>query len=336
MQNGVYLNRGNFSEAITLIYKNAVMALILAVICLCFQPDDILASDADQLYENAFKLILDGDYGEAYDHLDEIISLYPNATHAHLARTRMNHLERLNLPALRRRNIDRSGRIESIVFSTLYSTWLGVGSARLANADSEKAAVAGMMIGAPVGLLTSLALTRNAPLSDGQAALINFSGYWGTWQGYGLAILLDRNDDEKTMIGSAMAGGLLGLATTSALTRKINPSTGDISLINYGGLWGTGLGLLTAYISDHEDSDNLLAFSLAGGNLAAAAMTAITPKVEFSFMQASLINLSGIVGTIVAGGLVLISQPDSRDVSLGALMAGGILGLAGGYAAFGH
>jgi hypothetical protein len=225
--------------------------------------------------------------------------------------------------------------MESVVFSTLYSTWLGVGTARLAKADSEKAVAAGMMIGAPVGLLTSLALTRNAKLSSGQAELINFSGYWGTWQGVGLAIVLDKNDDEKTMISSAMAGGLLGILTTSILTRKIDLSLGDASMIHYGGLWGTWLSFLAGLLADIEDEDDHLALVLAGGNLGAAATAALSSKIEMSLGQASLINLSGIVGTLVAGGFLAMFQPDSERVVWGTFMAGGILGLVGGYETIG-
>jgi hypothetical protein len=65
-------------------------------------------------------------------------------------------------------------------------------------------------------------------------------------------------------------------------------------------------------------------------------MAAISSKVEFSFTQASLINLGGIVGTIVAGGLLLITQPDDGQVIMATLMAGGVLGLAGGYGIFGR
>lgn len=307
--------------------------VIISVFCFCSQADT--DPDAERLYEDAFGLIVAGDYVKAYDRLEEIIAAYPDTVYAHFAEMRRRQLAELKLPSIRRRGIDQSGRMESIVFGTLYSTWLGVGSAWLATAESAKAAAAGMMIGAPAGLLASLALTRNVALSDGQAALINSAGYWGTWQGYGLAILLDKNDDEKTMISGAMAGGILGILATSALTRKINPDLGDVSIINYGGLWGTWLAFSGGVVADVDDSDNLLALSLAGGNLGAAAMAAISPKTELSFTQASLINLSGVVGTIVASGALLILQPDSGRVVLASLMGGGILGLAGGYYIFG-
>lgn len=321
------------------------LAIVFISCVLCHQANAASAENisAEQLYEDAFRLIVEGDYSEAYDRLGEVTARYPGTVYARFAEDRRRRLEELNLPSIshrgmgdfphRRKKIDQSGRIESVVFSTLYCTWLGIGTARLADAESEKAIAAGMMIGAPAGLLTFLTLTRNARLSKGQAALINFSGYWGTWQGYGLAILLDRNDDEKTMISSAMAGGLLGILTTSALTRKIDLSLGDAGIINYGGLWGTWLSLCTGIIANaDEDSDKLLRFLLTGGNLGAGAMAAIAPKIEVSLMRASLINLSGIVGTIIAGGLLLITQPDDEESIFGTLMSGGIIGLlAGGF-----
>ena len=317
------------------------LSIIFTFCASCSQIGTVSAEEitAERLYEDAFKLIVEGDYGEAYDRLEEIIGKYPGTVYARFAEDRKRRLEELNLSSIGRREIDQSGRIESVVFSTLYSTWLGVGSARLANAESEKATAAGMMIGAPAGLLTSLTLTRNARLSKGQAALINFSGYWGTWQGLGLGILLDKDDDEKTLIGSAMAGGLLGILTTSALTRRIDLSLGDASIINYGGLWGTWLSFCIAMIANIEDGNSILGSVLIGGNLGAASMTALSTKVEFSPGQASLISLSGVVGTLAAAGVLAIVAPaveiESVEVVFATLMAGGILGLWGGYDEFG-
>lgn len=311
--------------------------IIIFIFWLCSWTGIVLATvtNAQQLYEDAFSLIVEGDYAEAYERLEKIIALYPNTAYARFAETRRLRLKKLNLSSMRRRSIDQGGRMEFVVFGTLYSAWLGIGSARLADADSKKATAAGMMIGAPVGLLTSLALTRNARLSDGQATLVNFGGYWGTWQGLGLAMLLDNNDDEKTIISGAMAGGVLGLITTSIITRRMDLSLGDASMINYGGIWGTWLGLAGGIAAGVDDSDGLLSLALVVGNLSTAVMAALSPKLELSFAQASLINLSGIVGTIVSGGLILINLPDNERVTFGTLLAGGILGLAGGYLAFG-
>jgi len=104
--------------------------VIISVFCFCSQADANL--DAERLYESAFGLIVSGDYVEAYDRLEEIIAAYPDTVYAHFARMRRRQLTELKLPSIRRRGMDQSGRMESIVFGTLYSTWLGVGSAWLA------------------------------------------------------------------------------------------------------------------------------------------------------------------------------------------------------------
>jgi len=313
-----------------------ITIFIFCVLCLQTSAVSAEENSAEKIYESAFKSIVEGDYGEAYDKLDEIIAKYPGTAYSRLAENRKRRLEKLNLPSIRRKKIDQGGRVESVVFSTLYSTWLGMGSARLLSSEDakkpEKAVATGMMIGAPLGLLTSLKLTQNARLTNEQAALINFSGYWGTWQGYGWSIVLDRSDDEKTMISSAMAGGLLGILTTSVLTRRIDMSLGDAGIINYGGLWGTWLSLCAGIVADVDnDDDKLLGLVLTGGNLGASAMAVLSPKIEVSLARASLINLSGIAGTIAAGGLLLIMQPDSEEGAFAVLGAGGILGLWAGY-----
>jgi len=107
-------------------------------------------------------------------------------------------------------------------------------------------------------------------------------------------------------------------------------------MINYGGIWGTWIGFAGGIAADVDDSDRLLSLALVVGNLSTAVVAALSPKLELSFAQTNLINLSGIVGTIVSSGLILINLPDSERVTLGTLLTGGILGLAGGYLAFGR
>ena len=319
-----------------MIHKQIRAALITIVVCaLFFLPSVASAesSEAAQLYEAAFRLIVEGDYGEAYDRLNEVIDRYPDTVYARFAENRKQRLEQLNLPSIRRKKIDQSGRIGTVVFSTLYSTWLGVGTARLVDeTDGAKTVAAGMMIGAPTGLLTSLVATRNAKLTRGQSALINFSGSWGTWQGLGWTILIDDDDDEKSLISGAMIGGLSGILATSVLARRIDPSLGDMGIINYGALWGTWLSLCAGVVVDLTDEDDLLALTLIGGNLGAASMVVLSSKIDITPARAHWINLGGVIGTIVASGIVvIIAEGDISEAAVFALlMGGGIAGLITG------
>lgn len=319
-----------------MIHKRIGVVLITVLVCALFsQPSaaSVESSEAGRLYETAFRLIVEGSYGEAYDRLNEVIDKYPDTVYARLAGDRKQRLEQLNLPSIRRKKIDQSGRIGTVVFSTLYSTWLGIGTARLADeTDNAKSIATGMMIGAPAGLLTSLVATRNAKLTRGQSALINFSGSWGTWQGLGWTILINEEDNEKSLISGAMIGGLSGILATSILTRKIDPSLSDMAIINYGALWGTWLSLCAGQVAGVEGGDELLAWTLIGGNIGATAMTSLSSKIDITLARAHWINLAGVIGTTVASGIVMImAESDiSENAAFATLMVGGVAGLITG------
>ena len=319
-----------------MVHRQTRVILITIFVCVLFSPLTAAAAEvgtAADLYETAFRLIVEGDYSEAYERLNEVIDKYPNTVYARFAENRRQRLEQLNLPSIRRKKIDQSGRVGTVVFSTLYSTWLGIGTARLADeTDNAKSIATGMMIGAPTGLLTSLVITRNAKLTRGQSALINLSGSWGTWQGLGWAILIDEDDGEKPLISGAMIGGLSGILATSLLTRKIDPSVGDMAMINYGALWGTWLSVTAGQVVGISDGNELLAWTLIGGNLGVAAMASLASKIDIAPARAHWINLGGIIGTIVASGMVtIIAESDiSESAAFGTLMIGGIAGLITG------
>ena len=319
-----------------MIHKRIGAALITILVCALFSQPSAAStelSEAAQVYETAFRLIVEGDYGEAYDRFNEVIDKYPDTVYARFAEDRRQRLEQLNLPSIRRKKIDQSGRVGTVVFSTLYSTWLGIGTARLADeTDNAKTVATGMMIGAPTGLLVSLVATRNAKLTRGQSALINFSGSWGTWQGWGWAILIDEDDDEKSLIRGAMIGGLSGILATSILTRRIDPSLGDMGIINYGALWGTWLSLCAGGFAGVEDGDELLAWTLIGGNIGAGSMALLSSEIDITLARAHWINLGGVIGTIAASGMVMIIAESnvSEETIFGLLIVGGIVGLISG------
>lgn len=319
-----------------MIHKQIGTVLITILVCVLFcQPSaaSTESSEAAQLYETAFRLIVEGDYGEAYDRFNEVIDRYPDTVYARFAEHRRQRLEQLDLPSIGRKKIDQSGRVGTVVFSTLYSTWLGIGTARLADeTDNAKSIATGMMIGAPAGLLASLVATRNAKLSRGQSALINFSGLWGTWQGLGWAILIDEEDGEKPLISGAMIGGLSGILATSVLTRRIDPSLGDMAIINYGALWGTWLSFCAGIVAGLSDGNEQLAWTLMGGNIGATAMALLSSEIDITPARAHWINLGGVIGTTVASGMVMImAESDiSEKTAFATLMVGGIAGLITG------
>ena len=317
-------------------HKRIGAALITILVCALFSQSSSVSaelSEVGQLYATAFRLMVEGDYGEAYDRLNEVIDRYPDTIYARFAEDRKQRLEQLNLPSIRRKKIDQSGRVGTVVFSTLYSTWLGYGTAMLIDeTDSAKTVAVGLMIGAPAGLLVSLAATRDAKLTRGQSALISFGGTWGTWQGFGWTILTDEDDDEKSLIRGAMIGGLSSILATSVLTRKIDLNLGDMAIINSGAVWGTWLSMCAGVISGLDDGNELLAWTLIGGNLGMTTMASLSSEIDITLARANWINLGGIVGTTVAMGVLTMAAESgiSAEAGIGLLMVGGIAGLITG------
>ena len=93
--------------------------------------------------------------------------------------------ERLSAPAEDRPQ--RTSRVELQVFGTTYGAWLGVAVPLALDADDPEAFGAGLLLGAPAGLLLSRAYMNANPVSEGQARAISWGGVWGTWQGFGWA-----------------------------------------------------------------------------------------------------------------------------------------------------
>ena len=292
-------------------------------------------TEARELYESAFRALADGRYGTAYGYLDDLTARHPRTLFAPIAAERKRRLEELGLHLAGRGPGDRAGRTGALVYGTLYSTWLGVGTAIVAGADSDQALAAGMMTGAPAGLVAAHLLTRGRALSPGQGALVRFGGLWGTWQGFGWTAASADEPSERRLTAFSMAGGLAGIAGSAALTRIAGVSTGDASLLDLGGLWGTWFGFCLSVMAEAED-DGVLKSSLTGGNLGLAGMAMLVPRVELSREHARLINLGGVAGTFMATGIVgllaLGGSFETAAVPMGIVTAGGIAGLWSGFA----
>ena len=96
-------------------------------------------TEARELYESAFRALADGRYGTAYGYLNDLTARHPRTLFAPIAAERKRRLEEFGLHLAGRGPGDRAGRTGALVYGTLYSTWLGVGSAIVAGADSDQA-----------------------------------------------------------------------------------------------------------------------------------------------------------------------------------------------------
>lgn len=316
---------------------NQFIKIIIAALLFCFShslwangiESEIKSLEAQLIYEDAVKQVVDGRYDKALKGLDWIVSAYPETGYMQLA---MDKKEEVGILLQQPKPISGMSRAGLVSFGTLFTTWLGVGALILA--DVEDPVPYGLvLIAGPVGgLAGSLSLTRNSELSDGQASLINLGGVWGIWQAVGAANLADAS--EKLTVGASMVGGAIGLALAGSIVKGRDISPGDATLINFGGIWGTWFSICGAMAARDRSSDNskfVLGSAMMGGNVGLSAMAAWPTKLNMSRARARLINIGGIVGTLYGLGtsVLLDIEPEAR--TFWALMGiGGVVGLTAG------
>jgi hypothetical protein len=221
---------------------------------------------------------------------------------------------------------ERPGRVELLVWSTMYGAWLGLAIPVIGKSDAPEVYGLGMLLGAPIGFFSARQYLKTHPVTEGQARAITFGGTWGSWQGLGWTEVLDlgaptcgfdycdNSPPAETVMAGTVVGGLAGIATGAILARK--PITSGVATsVSFGGLWGTWYGLAAGILLDLED-DDLLAATLAGGDVGVLAMATLAPKWNPSRNRARLVSLGGLVGVLVGGGLDLIIQPEDEKVAI--------------------
>ena len=290
---------------------------------------EIKALEAQLIYEDTVKQVVNGKYDKALKRLDWLISVYPKTTHGQLATDKRKEV---GILLQQPKPISGMSRASLVGFGTLYTTWLGVGTLVLLDAQDPVPYGLVLIAGPLSGLIGSLSLTRESELSDGQASLIALGGTWGIWQAVAAANL--ANADEKLTVGASMVGGALGLALANSIVRSRDISPGDATLINFGGIWGTWFSICGAMAARDRSSDSskvVLGSAMLGGNIGLSTMAAWSTKLNMSRARARLINIGGIVGTLYGLGASILLDIEPEDRTFWSLMGiGGVVGLTAG------
>ena len=313
-----------------------IKIITVAFLFLCSYPlwaseieSEIKGLEAQFIYEDAVEQMVDGEYDKALKRLDWLISVYPETTHGQLATDKR---EEVAILLQQPKPISGISRASLVGFGTLYTTWAGVGTLILLDADEGGPYGLALIVGSVGGLLGSLSLTRESELSDGQASLITLGGTWGVWQAVAAANLANASD--KLRVGASMAGGAIGLALASSIVRGRDISPGDATLINFGGIWGTWFSICGAMAARDRSSDSskfVLGSAMMGGNVGLSTMAAWSTKLNMSRARARLINIGGIVGTLYGLGANILLEFTTDDRTFWSLMGfGGAIGLTAG------
>jgi hypothetical protein len=316
---------------------NQRIKIIIAILLFLFShplwanelESELKVLEARLIYEDAVKRVSDEEYDQALRQLDWVISAYPETAYGQLATDKKREIDLL---LQQPKPISGMGRAGLVGFGTLFTTWFGVGTLVLLDAEEPVPYGVALIAGPLVGLSGSLNLTRESELSDGQASLITLGGTWGIWQAVGAATLADAGD--KPTVGASMAGGAIGLALASSIVSRRDISPGDATLINFGGAWGTWFAICGAMVVRERDKDNrnfILSRAMIGGNAGLLTMAAWSTKLSMSRARARLINIGGIIGTLYGLGasILLEIEPEARTF-WGFMGLGGMVGLTAG------
>ena len=163
-------------------------------------PAQQTAADSAQVLLDAARLLQRQGYLDlAREVLRIAATRYPD-TAAGLEASR----ESSRLPAGQVTGFSRTG---FFLYNTLYGGFLGVAIPAAFGADGPEAYGAGLLIGAPLGFFASRAYARGRNLTDGQAGIIDFASFWGTWQGFGWRAVFNIGEEEICEIDYCYTNG---------------------------------------------------------------------------------------------------------------------------------
>ena len=287
--------------------------------------------EAEMLYNLALKYSSQARYDVSSKLIGDLITDYPQSNEAFKAKQFHITAEKLwkTKKALFWKGslLDQSGRTDLLIFSGYYGLWLGIATPTFFEADSPQAYAAGLLLGAPLSLLLTHNVTKEANVSDGRATMISLGGHLGTWQGIGWAAIADL--DGSQVIGIGELGGLAGIAAATILTNKVDFSTGHAGLTSSGLQWGAWFGLVFAILVDHEE-DDVLRDMLIGSDLAILGTALATKDVQMSKARVRLINLAGVIGTVLGFGIDLLVEVDDSATAFAIAGLGSVAGLVAG------
>jgi hypothetical protein len=319
-------------------FTRARFSLLLVAGLLCLTapalPAQQTAADSARVLLDAARLLQQQGYPDLARELFRIAAARYPTTAAGLEATRES--ARIPEPP-----VTGFGRTGFLLYNTLYGGFLGLAIPAAFGADGPEAYGAGLLIGAPLGFFASRAYARGRNITDGQAGIIDFASFWGTWQGLGWRAVFDLGEEEICEFDfcyttgsdtapwtASVIGGLTGLGVGLLLAQK-PIAAGTSSTVFNGALWGTWYGIAIGILADLED-DDLLAAALIGGNVGVLAAIPAALAWKPASSQVRIATAAGLAGGLAGSGLALLVNTDDEKANIGMIAGGTTVGLIAG------
>lgn len=319
--------------------KVAVL-LVIALLAPTASHAQQTGADSAQAVLNAAQVLeREGRNDMARDLMRYLVRRWPDSPAAATARAQF--------PTLPTESLGGFGRTSFIAYHVLYGAFLGAAIPAAFSADGPEAYGVGLLLGAPLGFFGSRAIAKNPAMTDGQAGIIQFGSFWGTWQGFGWQAVLDignrevcdtdfcyTTDSETAPWVMAVAGGLTGF-TVGLLAARKPLSGGMSSMIFHTSLWGTYFGIAAAELLQDENSggdDDVLTAALIGGNIGLLAAIPLAHAWKPTSSRVRVASAAGLAGGLAGIGVALIGNVDDTKGAFAITTVGVTAGLIAGYA----
>jgi len=289
---------------------------------------------ARNLYEEALTSEVTGDLGGARRMFQTLMDSYPQTRFSCWAD---EHLGDLKLGKAR---INKEGRAQFIIGATTFGAWAGFAfTGMIVTGDDEfseneaKAAIWASIGGAAAGLVPSIFLSSDLPMSTGRATLINFAWTWGLWHGMAFSLMPEDDLSPPGIFGLSLAMSAAGFAGAYTLTHYVDVADGDAALISAAGLWSSWFTLATGLLISEEfldDESVWIPITLTGGDIGVGMAALMSGRFNMSAGRVGLVNLGGLLGGLVGAGVLATAEVDEMRTAVGIMMASTLAGLAAG------
>ncbi len=148
----------------------------------------------------------------------------------------------------------------------------GMGAALALGLNTSERSIYGItLLGGAVGITTAALVAHFAKVSEGDAAIVNSGGLWGTGGAALLAQAIPWNGERAnaSITGWFVLGGsALGIAAGALSARFLERSRAEVAIVDLSGLVGTGLGFALGYAVGSNNGGDAIAqgsrFALGG------------------------------------------------------------------------
>ena len=298
------------------------------------------SDEAWAMYQQAFEAAWRGRSVEARETLRLIIARYPG--HPAAASARMLLAVRESALDVREREASadegasgydapsKFARAELIAFQTVHGLVAGAELCALVECSQEAAffVVGAGGLGA-LGLSLYLTDSRVAP---GLSNALDSGVLWGAFHGLMIGGPLLHLD---SVAGPALFGQLIGMGLGGLYFYGANPTSGQVSMGNSGGIWAAALATMSLVAispNNWQDEDYAIAVLAAAdiGLIGANALSFVYPMTR---ARALIVDAGGVLGLVLGGAAaaLLVNNPSETQGFTGTTI-GALVGLTAAYA----